>query len=86
LFFRRGSRTDDPWLTEKLWLFTLGAVGALLGMLLDNGWVMALGGVALAGGLILRLVPRGSAGAPVEQGADPDPDPDPDPDSDRGRG
>jgi hypothetical protein len=60
MFFRRGtSHRDDPWLTEKLWLFTAGAVTAMLGMLLDNGWLMGFGAFLLACGVLIRFLPRG---------------------------
>ncbi len=57
-FRRRASDKDDPWLTEKLWLFTLGGVAALVGMLMDNTMVMILGALLLVGGIILRFLPR----------------------------
>lgn len=60
MFIRRGGSAEDPWLNEKLWIFTTGAVVALLGMLLDNLWLMAGAGVILAGGIALRFVPRGA--------------------------
>jgi hypothetical protein len=64
VFFRRGATDrDDPWLTAKLWVFTLGAVAALTGMLLENGWIMALGAALLAAGILLRFVPRRGRGA-----------------------
>jgi hypothetical protein len=60
MFFRR--RHDhgvDPWLFEKMALFTGGAIAALVGMFLDEPWIMVLAGALLLGGLALRLVPRG---------------------------
>ena len=59
MFFRRGVG-DDPWLTEKLWLFGLGALLALVGMALENTWLIGAAGLALAAGMALRLVPRRS--------------------------
>jgi hypothetical protein len=60
MFFRRGtSHHDDPWLTEKLWLFTAGAVTAMVGMLLDTSWLMAVGAFLLACGVLIRFLPRG---------------------------
>jgi hypothetical protein len=60
MFFRRGtSHQDDPWLTEKLWLFTGGAVTAILGMLLENSWLMGVGALLLAAGVLIRFLPRG---------------------------
>jgi hypothetical protein len=60
MFFRRGtSHQDDPWLAEKLWLFTGGAVTAILGMLLENSWLLGVGALLLASGVLIRLLPRG---------------------------
>jgi len=62
VFIRRGGSADDPWLNEKLWVFTIGAIVAMLGMLLDNLWVMGGAALILAGGVALRFVPRGDEG------------------------
>jgi hypothetical protein len=78
MFFRRGtSHHDDPWLTEKLWLFTAGAVVALLGMLFDTSWLMGVGAFILACGVLIRFLPRGEHyGEPEDKvepgGTDPD--------------
>lgn len=63
MFFRRGlGDTHDRWLTAKLWLFTLGALLALLGMGLESGWLMGAAGLALGAGLLLRFLPSARTG------------------------
>ena len=60
MFFRRGVSDDDPWLQPKLWLFSIGALLALLGMALVNDWIIGAGAVFLIAGFGLRFVkPRG---------------------------
>jgi hypothetical protein len=72
MFFRRGTlHHDDPWLTEKLWLFTAGAVSAMLGMLLDNSWLMGVGALLLACGVLIRFLPRGEHYGEPEEGVEP---------------
>jgi hypothetical protein len=62
MFFRRGaSHHDDPWLVEKLWLFTAGAVAAIAGMLLDNAWLIAIAALLLVAGVFIRFLPRGQS-------------------------
>lgn len=56
MFFRRGVADDDPWLRPKLWLFSTGALLALLGMGLENGLLMGAAAVVLLAGLALRFV------------------------------
>lgn len=58
MFFRRGVAGDDRWLEAKMWLFSIGALLALLGMLLENDWVMGAAGVVLLGGFLLRFADR----------------------------
>ena len=58
MFFRRGVADDDPWLRPKMWLFTAGAIVALLGMLTSRDWLIGIAGVLLAIGLLLRFVPH----------------------------
>lgn len=58
MFFRRGVADDDPWLQAKLWLFSIGALLALLGMFLENDWLIGAAGVVLLAGLLLRFVKR----------------------------
>jgi hypothetical protein len=63
MFFRRGvSGDDDPWVTEKIWVFTVGALVAMVGMLLDNNWLMGAAALLLLAGVVLRFVPRGRDG------------------------
>ncbi len=62
MFFRRGVADDDPWLGPKLWLFSIGAVLALLGMGLENDWLIGAAAVALVAGLALRFVKRATPG------------------------
>jgi hypothetical protein len=62
MFFRRRDIDGiDPWLREKTALFTAGAATALLGMFLDEAWVIGLAVLLLFGGLALRWIPRDSA-------------------------
>lgn len=58
MFFRRGVADDDPWLTAKLWLFGIGALLALVGMLFENDWLIGAAAVVLLAGALLRFVPR----------------------------
>lgn len=59
MFFRRGvSGRDDPWVTEKIWIFTIGALVAMVGMLVENPWLMGAAGLLLLGGILLRFIPR----------------------------
>lgn len=58
MFFRRGVADDDPWLRAKLWIFSIGALVALAGMLLENDWVIGVAGIILAAGIVLRFVKR----------------------------
>lgn len=65
MFFRRGVADDDPWLQAKLWLFSLGALLALMGMFLENRWVIGGAGLLLGAGVLLRFIP-----GPREDGAE----------------
>ena len=56
MFFRRGV-SDDGWLQLKLWLFSIGALLALVGMFLENDWVVGAAGVVLLAGFLLRFAP-----------------------------
>jgi hypothetical protein len=58
VFFRRGVAEDDAWLQAKLWLFTVGALLALAGMLLENQWLIGAAALVLAIGIVLRFIPR----------------------------
>lgn len=60
MFFRRGVADDDPWLGPKLWIFGIGALLALLGMALENDWLIGAAGVVLAAGIGLRFLRRRS--------------------------
>ena len=57
MFFRRGV-SDDQWLQAKLWLFSFGAILALLGIGLRNDWLIAGAALALLAGMALRFIPR----------------------------
>jgi hypothetical protein len=71
VFFRRGVSDDDPWLQVKLWIFTVGALLALLGMILQNDWLVGAAGVVLGAGVLLRFVGRGQHGQESgEEGSD----------------
>ncbi len=75
MFFRRGVADDDPWLRPKLWLFSTGAILALLGMGLEHDWLIGAAAVVLLVGLALRFVkPRGrgrEGEEPNDDGAPP---------------
>ncbi|MFO7894967.1 MAG: hypothetical protein R6U63_14740 [Longimicrobiales bacterium] len=61
MFFRRGVGGDDRWLQAKLWIFSIGALLALVGMFLENDWLIGGAGLVLAAGLVLRFLDRGDA-------------------------
>lgn len=63
MFFRRGVSEDDRFLRAKLWIFSAGAILALVGMGLQNDWLIGGAGLVLAAGIVLRLVGRGGADA-----------------------
>lgn len=71
MFFRRGVADDDPWLQVKLWLFSIGALLALMGMLLQNQWLIGAAALVLAVGIVLRFVRR-PATDEVPAGDEPD--------------
>lgn len=52
----RRTRGADPFLAHKTILFSLGAGCAFAGMLFDAGWLVSLGIVILAIGVVLRFV------------------------------
>ncbi|MFP4623344.1 MAG: hypothetical protein ACOC3J_01965 [Gemmatimonadota bacterium] len=59
MFFRRGLSGPDPWLDIKLWIFSIGAILALLGMGFREEWLIGAAAVVLLAGLALRFVRRG---------------------------
>lgn len=62
------SQRAGPYLEWKVRLFTVGAVLALGGMYLDEGWVLAVATVVLVLGMLVRFLPRpegdGEVGGP----------------------
>lgn len=58
MFFRRGVAEDDRWLEVKMWLFSIGALTALVGMFLENDWVMGVAAIFLLAGFVLRFAGR----------------------------
>lgn len=58
MFFRRGVEADR-WLQAKMWLFSIGALLALVGMFLENSWVIGVAGLVLVAGFLLRFLPGG---------------------------
>ena len=58
MFFRRGVSEDDRFLEAKLWIFSAGAILALVGMGLQNDWLIGAAGLLLAAGIALRLWSR----------------------------
>ena len=56
MFFRRGM-SAGRWLQAKMWLFSVGALLALIGMSLKNDWVIGAAGVVLLAGFMLRFLP-----------------------------
>ena len=75
MFFRRGVARNDRWLEAKMWLFSIGALTALIGMLLENDWVMGAAAIFLLAGFLLRFV-AGSDDADSAGGEAPHPDAD----------
>lgn len=57
MFFRRGDRYDDR-LPAKIAIFTVGALLALVGMILQNDWVVGAAAVVLAAGILIRFASR----------------------------
>lgn len=58
MFFRRGvSDSDERWLAARMRIFGVGAVLALLGIGLQNDWLVGAAGLVLAGGILLRFLP-----------------------------
>lgn len=74
MFFRRGIR-DDAWLPAKIALFSVGALIAVVGMLLQSDWVIGIAGLVLAAGILIRFVPRPDGDERDEPGDEPDPPP-----------
>lgn len=77
MFFRRGVSDDDPWLKPKMWLFSAGAILALVGMGTERVWLIGIAGALLAAGVLIRFLPhsRPSAGRPRDDapgGREPD--------------
>lgn len=58
MFFRRGGGEEDDRLPEKIAIFTIGALLALVGMILQNDWVVGAAALVLAGGIFIRFAPR----------------------------
>lgn len=57
MFFRRGV-SRDGWLKVKMWIFSAGALIALVGMGFRNDWLIGLAGLVLAAGVLLRFIDR----------------------------
>ncbi len=57
MFFRRGT-SHGPWLQARIWSFTAGALVALVGMVLQNDWIIGLAALILAAGFALRFIDR----------------------------
>ena len=82
MFFRRGVAADDRWLEAKMWLFSIGALTALVGMFLKNDWVMGAAAIFLLAGFLLRFA-AGSGDEDSADGEAPQPDADDGPTSRR---
>ncbi|MGK7310870.1 MAG: hypothetical protein ACN0LA_01400 [Candidatus Longimicrobiales bacterium M2_2A_002] len=83
MFFRRGVAEDDRWLEAKMWLFSIGALTALVGMLLENDWVMGAAAIFLLAGFLLRFVDGSDDREDPAGGQSPHPDADDGPTSRR---
>lgn len=70
MFFRRGGREEDDRLSEKIAIFTVGALLALLGMVLGNDWIVGVAALVLAAGVVIRFASR-RAPSDDEQGPTP---------------
>jgi hypothetical protein len=55
IFVDRSSRGPDPFVWVKTALFAVGAVLGLVGMRLDNGWVIGVAIAILLAAVALRL-------------------------------
>ncbi|MEQ9400523.1 MAG: hypothetical protein RJQ04_15275 [Longimicrobiales bacterium] len=68
------SQRAGPYLEWKVRLFTVGAILALGGMYLDEGWVLAVATVVLILGMLVRFLPHPDgdvdAGGPEGPGDD----------------
>ena len=57
MFYRRGaSPSGTRFLVARLWIFAIGAVLAVVGMVLGNDWIVWLAAAVLVSGVVLRLV------------------------------
>ncbi len=62
LFLDRNRRAG-PYLEWKVRIFAAGAVLGLAGILMDEAWLRMAAIVVLAGGILLRFLPDGTADA-----------------------
>ncbi|MEJ2503349.1 MAG: hypothetical protein P8177_08560 [Gemmatimonadota bacterium] len=69
MFFRRGVSENDRFLQAKLWIFGAGAIVALIGMGLQNDWLIGIAGLILAAGIALRFL-EGSSSKEKDDGPD----------------
>lgn len=60
LFMDRTKRGSDPWLPWKVRLFQGGAAVAVIGMVMESGWMVGAATVILAAGFALRFIPHPS--------------------------
>lgn len=67
MFFRRGGAEEDDRLAEKIAIFTVGALLALLGMAIGNDWVVGAAALVLVAGIVIRFAP-GRAPSDDERG------------------
>lgn len=57
MFYRRGPNASGTrFLVARLWIFAIGAVLAVVGMVLGNDWIVWVAAAVLVSGVILRLV------------------------------
>lgn len=75
LFLDRNRRAG-PYLEWKVRIFAVGAVLGLAGILIDEAWLRIAAIVVLAGGILLRFLPGGTADAAGNYEGDDDEDAD----------
>ena len=74
MWLDRSRRGKDPLLQPRIWALSLGALLGLLGIGLDNEWIVWGGVGGLAAGILLRAWGRRAARGPGGDHLGPDPE------------